>query len=66
MNPHLALYLAETRQTELRTTAAKARAAATASNPGWTDRLRAVAVRRRPLVAQTLAAPAARRTSTLV
>lgn len=68
MNSHLALQLAEIRRTELRTSAAAARAAATASTPSWTDRLRnaTIRLRRQPPAAATLAVPAARRTSTIV
>ena len=68
MNTRLDLQLVETHQTELRSAAARSRAAATASAPNWTDRLRRAVARRQrhPLAAATLAAPAARRASTIV
>jgi hypothetical protein len=60
MNSHVALYLVEVRQAELRRSAAGARAAASAST-SWADRFRAAVVRRqrRPAAGVTLATPAA-------
>jgi hypothetical protein len=68
MNSHLALYLAEARQAELRSTAARAHAAATASTSSWTDRFRAAVVgrQRRRFASTTLAGPAGRRASSIV
>ena len=69
MNSHVALYLADVHQAELRSTAARARAAAGASAPSWADRFRAAAVARRPRRAvgsTTLGAPVASKASTVV
>jgi hypothetical protein len=68
MNSHVALYLAEVHHAELRSSAARARAAATASTPSWTDRFRAAAVRwqHRPVASTTLAGPAGSRASAIL
>jgi hypothetical protein len=68
MNSHVALYLADVHQAELRSTAARARAAAGVLTPSWRDRFRAAVVRRqrRPVGSMTLSSPAASRASTIV
>jgi hypothetical protein len=68
MNSHVALYLAEARQAELRSTAARTRAAAIAGGPSWADRFRAAVVgrQRQSVGSTTLSAPAGRRASTTV
>jgi hypothetical protein len=68
MNSHAALYLAEARHAELRSTATRARAAATTSTPSWVDRIGAGVFRRqRQLIASTTrSALATSRASTTV
>jgi hypothetical protein len=68
MNSHVALYLADVHQAELRSTAARARAAAGVLTPSWADRFRAAVARRprRAVGSTTLGAPGASRASTVV
>ena len=66
MNSQVTMYLAEARQTELRSTAARSRVTRT-STRGWAGRFRTAAVRwhRQPLAATPVAAPTAPRPSTV-
>ncbi len=59
MNSQATMYLAEARQTELRSTAAKSRRVERTSTRIWAARLRTAAVRwqRQPLAAATVTAP---------
>ncbi len=67
MNSKATMYLAEARQAELRSTAARSRLGARTSTRNWVGRFRAAAVRwhRQPLAAATVAAPTAKRPSTV-
>lgn len=66
MNSHVTMHLAEARQTELRSAAARSRPVPRTSTRNWAGRFRAVTVRwhRQPLAAATAAAPTAPRPST--
>jgi hypothetical protein len=66
MNSQATMYLAEARQTELRSTAARSRLVARTSTRSWAGRFRAAVVgwHRQPLAAATVPAPTAPRPST--
>jgi hypothetical protein len=65
MNSQVNIYLAEARQTEMRSAGARSRLAARTSTRSWAGRFRAATVRwrRQPLPTATVAAPTAPRRS---
>jgi hypothetical protein len=67
MNSQVTMYLAEARQTELRSTAARSRPVLRTSTRSLVDRFRAAGIRwhRRPLATARVAAPTAARSSTV-